>query len=142
MFSTSFYYFATFLLPLSFPSQSLPLDTISDQNEIYGTGCNTDSQLGLGPTSSSLSKDVYSFLPTLLPEIVKERGIEWIRAGADTSALLDKEGDLWTWGNSVSPALVPRPKEVQIFISCRLTTGVCSSFTFKNHTADTRTDFD
>lgn len=69
-----------------------------DKGEIYGSGCNTDGQLGLG---SSNVNDVYSMTKIPLPiQIELEGGVSLIRSGADTSALLTKAGNLWTWGNS------------------------------------------
>ncbi|KAM0755142.1 RCC1/BLIP-II [Meredithblackwellia eburnea MCA 4105] len=70
---------------------------LSSTGELYGTGCNTDGQLGLGP---SYLKDVYRLTKVPLPKEVVEEGVTQIRAGADTSALLTTAGNLWTWGNS------------------------------------------
>ncbi|TNY22351.1 putative Uvb-resistance protein uvr8 [Rhodotorula diobovata] len=69
----------------------------AEDGEIYGTGCNTDGQLGLGAATS----DVYQLTRLPLPgEVAKEGGVERISAGADTSALVTKSGTLWVWGNS------------------------------------------
>lgn len=66
---------------------------------MYGTGCNTDGQIGLGDASG----DVCGFTQIALPsEVVQEGGVARISAGADTSALVTASGRVWTWGNSVS----------------------------------------
>lgn len=73
----------------------------AEEGDIFGTGCNTDGQLGLG---AECLNDVYEIeRKVVLPEkVVEEGGVSFIRAGADTSALITGEGNLWTWGNSVS----------------------------------------
>ncbi|KAK4702873.1 hypothetical protein P7C70_g3350, partial [Phenoliferia sp. Uapishka_3] len=70
---------------------------LSEGGEIYGTGCNTDGQLGLG---EEVVKDVYEITRMPLPDQVVHEGVARIRAGADTSALITYSGDLYTWGNS------------------------------------------
>ncbi|GAA5949831.1 hypothetical protein JCM21900_004216 [Sporobolomyces salmonicolor] len=72
---------------------------LSESGEIWGTGCNTDGQLGLG---TSVLSDVYELTKLLLPpEIVEhEGGVARISAGADTSALITQSGKVYTWGNS------------------------------------------
>ncbi|KAL8286415.1 hypothetical protein RQP46_004432 [Phenoliferia psychrophenolica] len=70
---------------------------LSEDGHVYGTGCNTDGQLGLGP---DVLTDVYELSRLTLPTEVVADGVAAIRAGADTSALLTKSGALWTWGNS------------------------------------------
>ncbi|GAA6063558.1 hypothetical protein JCM10212_004489, partial [Sporobolomyces blumeae] len=68
---------------------------------LYGSGCNTDSQLAIARSLVS-TPDVYALTPIPLPvEITdQEGGVELVRAGADTSALVTKSGKLYTWGNS------------------------------------------
>lgn len=75
--------------------------SLAEAGEIFGTGCNTDGQLGLG---DGVLEDVYQLTQLQLPmEIASEGGVACIRAGADTSALITASGKLWTWGNSVRP---------------------------------------
>ncbi|BGP38417.1 hypothetical protein JCM10450v2_002362 [Rhodotorula kratochvilovae] len=70
---------------------------LTETGEVYGTGCNTDGQLGLGTAAA----DVYQLTRLPLPaEVAKEGGVERISAGADTSALVTRGGTVWTWGNS------------------------------------------
>ncbi|GAA5998340.1 RCC1 domain-containing protein [Rhodotorula paludigena] len=70
---------------------------LTESGDIFGTGCNTDGQLGLGSASS----DIYQLTRVPLPrEIAKSGGVESISAGADTSALVTREGTVWVWGNS------------------------------------------
>lgn len=71
---------------------------LTETGEIYGTGCNTDGQIGLGAAEA----DVFGFTKVDLPaEIAQEGGVARISAGADTSALVTASGRVWTWGNSV-----------------------------------------
>ncbi|ORY79291.1 regulator of chromosome condensation 1/beta-lactamase-inhibitor protein II [Leucosporidium creatinivorum] len=71
---------------------------LSESGEIWGTGCNTDGQLGLG---EGVLEDVYQLTQMQLPkEVVSEGGAAQVRAGADTSALITASGKVWTWGNS------------------------------------------
>ena len=71
---------------------------LTESGDVYGTGCNTDGQIGLGDASG----DVVGFTKIALPsEIVQEGGVARICAGADTSALVTESGRVWTWGNSV-----------------------------------------
>ncbi|GAA5849583.1 hypothetical protein JCM8547_000504 [Rhodosporidiobolus lusitaniae] len=77
---------------------------LTEDGEIYGTGCNTDGQLGLGPSSSldgGLS-DVFELSKLSLPEHIRahEGGVKSISAGADTSALITESGKVFAWGNS------------------------------------------
>ncbi|GAA5951146.1 hypothetical protein JCM8115_005068 [Rhodotorula mucilaginosa] len=70
---------------------------LTESGDVYGTGCNTDGQIGLGDASG----DVVGFTKIALPsEIVQEGGVARICAGADTSALVTESGRVWTWGNS------------------------------------------
>lgn len=69
----------------------------SEQGHLYGTGVNTDGQLGTNDDD-----DRHSFTRIPLPEQLEEDGIASLHAGADSSAVISKEGDLWTFGNSVS----------------------------------------
>ncbi|POY72465.1 hypothetical protein BMF94_4291 [Rhodotorula taiwanensis] len=70
---------------------------LTETGEIYGTGCNTDGQIGLGAAEA----DVFGFTKVDLPaEIAQEGGVARISAGADTSALVTASGRVWTWGNS------------------------------------------
>ncbi|GAA5821445.1 hypothetical protein JCM3770_007085 [Rhodotorula araucariae] len=70
---------------------------LTETGELYGTGCNTDGQLGLGNAAA----DVYQLTRVPLPsEVDMEGGVERISAGADTSALVTRSGSVWTWGNS------------------------------------------
>lgn len=72
---------------------------------MWGTGCNTDGQLGLGP---SVLDDVHEFTRLELPsEVQAQGGVVELRAGADTSALITATGTVWTWGNSVSQPPTP-----------------------------------
>lgn len=72
----------------------------AENGEIWGAGCNTDGQLGLGDGELS---DVYQMTKMELPhEVIKQGGPRHIQAGADTSALITESGQIWTWGNSVS----------------------------------------
>lgn len=90
----------------------------ADDGQVWGTGCNTDGQLGLGSASS----DVFELTRVPLPrEVEQQGGVERISAGADTSALVTKSGTLWVWGNSVrrSP-----------FLSCARPSLGCRSSTF------------
>ena len=76
---------------------------LTESNEIYATGANTDGQLAIMPDSKDASAaDVYSFTKIVLPTEVVQDGIASIRAGADTSTLITRSGKLWSWGNSVS----------------------------------------
>lgn len=87
--------------------------SLADSGEVYGTGCNTDGQLGLG---SEVVTDVYELRKMELPrEIAAEGGIAKLRAGADTSALVTASGKVWTWGNSVRPFLL---FPARLFSSC------------------------
>lgn len=77
---------------------------LTESNDIYGTGANTDGQLAMTPASDDASAaDVYRWTKIALPKEIVEDGIAAIRAGADTSALITRSGKLWSWGNSVSP---------------------------------------
>ncbi|EGU12704.1 putative Uvb-resistance protein uvr8 [Rhodotorula toruloides ATCC 204091] len=70
---------------------------LTENGQVFGTGCNTDGQLGLGSASS----DIYQLTRLPLPrEVEKEGGVERISAGADTSAIITKSGKVWTFGNS------------------------------------------
>ncbi|KPV76559.1 uncharacterized protein RHOBADRAFT_52550 [Rhodotorula graminis WP1] len=70
---------------------------LTEDGQVWGTGCNTDGQLGLGSASS----DVFELTRVPLPLAVEQQGgVERISAGADTSALVTKSGTLWVWGNS------------------------------------------
>ncbi|GAA5867271.1 hypothetical protein JCM3774_002395 [Rhodotorula dairenensis] len=71
---------------------------LTDAGDVYGTGCNTDGQLGLGDAT----RDIPGFTKIDLPrEVVnQEGGVARISAGADTSALVTVSGRVWTWGNS------------------------------------------
>ncbi|BGP06475.1 hypothetical protein JCM10049v2_002297 [Rhodotorula toruloides] len=70
---------------------------LTENGQVFGTGCNTDGQLGL----ASASSDIYQLTRLPLPrEIDKEGGVERISAGADTSAFITKSGKVWTFGNS------------------------------------------
>jgi len=68
---------------------------LSDDGQLYGTGVNTDGQLGIGD-----DEDRHSFSKIDLPEELSSDGIASIVAGADTSAVLTRAGNLWTFGNS------------------------------------------
>ena len=57
---------------------------------------NTDGQLGTGDEA-----DRHVFSEVSVPAQLKEDGIASIHAGADTSAIISNEGDIWTFGNSV-----------------------------------------
>lgn len=71
---------------------------LTESGDVYGTGCNTDGQIGLGDASG----DICGFTQIDLPsEVVQEGGVARISAGADTSALVTESGRVWTWGNSV-----------------------------------------
>ncbi|KAK4058370.1 hypothetical protein OIO90_000528 [Microbotryomycetes sp. JL221] len=72
---------------------------LSESGEIWGTGCNTDGQLGLGPENL---EDESALTKVALPEeIIKgDDKVERISAGADTSAFVTERGALYTWGNS------------------------------------------
>ncbi|GAA6000427.1 hypothetical protein JCM10207_008007 [Rhodosporidiobolus poonsookiae] len=77
---------------------------LTEDGDIYGTGCNTDGQLGLGASASpddGLS-DVYELTKIPLPSHIRthEGGVKRISAGADTSALVTESGKVWSWGNS------------------------------------------
>ncbi|GAA5921507.1 hypothetical protein JCM3775_003080 [Rhodotorula graminis] len=70
---------------------------LTEDGQVWGTGCNTDGQLGLGSASS----DVFELTRVPLPhEVEQQGGVARISAGADTSALVTKSGTLWVWGNS------------------------------------------
>ncbi|GAA5841146.1 hypothetical protein JCM5353_008977 [Sporobolomyces roseus] len=73
---------------------------LTESGQLYGSGCNTDSQLSL-PTSSS-HPDVYSLTRIPVPPSIEEEqgGIKKILAGADTSGFITNSGKLFTWGNS------------------------------------------
>lgn len=80
--------------------ESLTSHELTENGQVFGTGCNTDGQLGL----ASASSDIYQLTRLPLPrEIDKEGGVERISAGADTSAFITKSGKVWTFGNSVRP---------------------------------------
>lgn len=68
-----------------------------DSGEIFGSGCNTDGQLGLGPSELS---DIHTLTRVRLPEEVNNQRISSIHSGGDTSGLITDSGELWTWGNS------------------------------------------
>lgn len=72
----------------------------AEQGELYGTGVNTDGQLGAG---DAVDRRVLSKLE--LPDAVMQGGggVASVHAGADTSAIITRTGELWTFGNSVSP---------------------------------------
>ncbi|KAM0788346.1 hypothetical protein ACM66B_001487 [Microbotryomycetes sp. NB124-2] len=70
---------------------------LSEPGEVWGTGCNTDGQLGLGP---DYTQDASSLTRVRLPQDVIGSKVARIFAGADTSALITEDGDLFTWGNS------------------------------------------
>lgn len=77
---------------------------LTESGEVYGTGCNTDGQIGLGDAAT----DVMGFTRIELPpEIAKEGGVARISAGADTSALVTASGRVWSWGNSVRQTTSP-----------------------------------
>lgn len=102
----------------SCPVRSLQLDEaqrlfcgFADGGHIFGTGCNTDGQLGLGPDVIS---DVYELTRMPVPPQVADEGVVAIRAGADTSALLTSSGSLWTWGNSVRTPCSSAPRDRQL----------------------------
>ncbi|GAA5975842.1 hypothetical protein JCM10908_005298 [Rhodotorula pacifica] len=70
---------------------------LTESGEVFGTGCNTDGQIGLGDASG----DATGFTKIDLPRgIEQEGGVARICAGADTSALVTESGRVWTWGNS------------------------------------------
>ncbi|GAA5968733.1 hypothetical protein JCM11641_000713 [Rhodosporidiobolus odoratus] len=75
---------------------------LTEDGTIFGTGCNTDGQLGLGGSSPSALDDLHELTQLQLPSHLQthEGGIRTIRAGADTSALITESGKIWTWGNS------------------------------------------
>ncbi|GAA5830750.1 hypothetical protein JCM11251_001062 [Rhodosporidiobolus azoricus] len=72
---------------------------LTEDGQIYGTGCNTDGQLGLGPSELN---DVFSLTRLPLPQHIHdhEGGVASISAGADTSALITVSGKVFSWGNS------------------------------------------
>ncbi|GAA5936202.1 RCC1 domain-containing protein [Sporobolomyces koalae] len=72
---------------------------LTESGDIYGTGCNTDGQLGLGPESIS---DIYTLTQIPLSSEITERegGVAKIFAGGDTSGLITHSGKVYTWGNS------------------------------------------
>ncbi|KAK4051884.1 hypothetical protein OIV83_002589 [Microbotryomycetes sp. JL201] len=63
--------------------------------QVWGAGCNTDGQLGLGPEHV----DDASAL-TRIKTLGTDHKFSKISAGADTSAAIAENGDLFTWGNS------------------------------------------
>ena len=68
----------------------------SIDGKLFGTGVNTDGQLGM-----SDDVDRLTFSEISIPTQLIEDGIASVHAGADTSAFISNEGDLWTFGNSV-----------------------------------------
>ncbi|GAA98751.1 uncharacterized protein L969DRAFT_95074 [Mixia osmundae IAM 14324] len=66
---------------------------LTDQGEVYGSGINTDGQIGSGLSDSDV---------TVLTRIQLPKGEqpEHIRAGADTSLIITSQGSVWSWGNS------------------------------------------
>jgi len=94
----------------------------AESGDLYGTGCNTDGQLGL-----SHSRDVYQLTKIPLPESINSRegGIERIVAGGDTSGFITKSGKLFTWGNSVRSfvrfSILFLANEMDVIESCRNT---------------------
>ncbi|GAA5928361.1 hypothetical protein JCM10213_005716 [Rhodosporidiobolus nylandii] len=106
---------------------------LTEDGDIYGTGCNTDGQLGLSPSPSPSSpsspnspaealSDIYQLTRLPLPAHIRthEGGVAAIRAGADTSALITLSGKVFSWGNSeYAQALhshpidqIPSPREI------------------------------
>ncbi|CAD6565465.1 MAG: hypothetical protein CYPHOPRED_005640 [Cyphobasidiales sp. Tagirdzhanova-0007] len=68
---------------------------ILSDGKLFGTGVNTDGQLGM-----SDDVDRLTFSEISIPTQLIEDGIASVHAGADTSAFISNEGDLWTFGNS------------------------------------------
>ena len=71
-----------------------------ESGDIFGSGCNTDGQLGLGHAN-----DVHSLTRLRVPDSFevenREGGIDKVVAGGDSSGFITKSGKLFTWGNSV-----------------------------------------
>lgn len=82
-----------------------PRPHFAEDGQLWGSGCNTDGQLGLG---AGALEDMHQFTQVELPEqIGREGGVAELRAGADTSAVVTKAGTVWSWGNSVRTAHNP-----------------------------------
>ncbi|GAA5885643.1 hypothetical protein JCM6882_007509 [Rhodosporidiobolus microsporus] len=77
---------------------------LTENGEIFGTGCNTDGQLGLGSSSDDAEglNDIFALTKLPLPAHIytHEGGVASISAGADTSALVTVSGKVYSWGNS------------------------------------------
>lgn len=69
----------------------------SEQGLVFGTGVNTDGQLGTG---DDLDRHILS--PVRLSDEIYGEGVTNIGCGADTSSILTSKGRLYTFGNSVS----------------------------------------
>ena len=75
---------------------------LSEDSQIYGTGVNTDCQLGLSLSAEEFDHlDRHQFTRIPLPTELQAEDIASIAAGADTSAVLTTSGKVYTWGNSV-----------------------------------------
>ena len=69
---------------------------LSEDGEVWASGIGTDGQLGCGDDF-----DRHAFSRLSLPSQLAEEGVAAVEAGADTSAILSSQGNLWTFGNSV-----------------------------------------
>lgn len=72
-----------------------------DDGLLLATGINTDGQLGTGEDSDSPV-----FRPVASMAASGAGTIASIAAAADTTAVMTDKGDIWTFGNSVSPYFV------------------------------------
>ena len=72
---------------------------LSEDGKVWASGIGTDGQLGRGD-----DLDQHAFSRLSLPSQLAEEGVAAVEAGADTSAILSSEGNLWTFGNSVGLA--------------------------------------
>lgn len=72
---------------------------LSEGGKVLASGIGTDGQLGAGNDS-----DQHAFAQLSLPAQLAEEGVAAVEAGADTSAILSGQGNVWTFGNSVGLA--------------------------------------
>lgn len=68
---------------------------LSEDGKVWSSGIGTDGQLGRGD-----DLDQHAFSQLSLPSQLAEEGVAAVEAGADTSAILSGQGNLWTFGNS------------------------------------------